>query len=177
MTTSTVWIFNGEKSALPSGVFNKRELAEAWIAQHQLSGSLTPYPVNVGAYDFAVKAGTFVPAKDSEKTPEFIQHFSEARQEHYFYKYGVTETGVDLTSYPLGDFFVEVCHLGRSPKTGKWQVSVEVSSRDGTVLSSSGKIEADDISNELLAKLLPQKFSTEQLSSIVEASWKDKFVL
>ena len=177
MTTSTVWIFNGEKSALPSGMFNKRDLAEAWIAQHQLSGSLTPYPVNVGAYDFAVKAGTFVPAKDSEKTPEFIQHFSEARQEHYFYKYGVTETGVDLTSYPLGDFFVEVCHLGRSPKTGKWQVSVEVSSRDGTVLSSSGKIEADDISNELLAKLLPQKFSTEQLSSIVEASWKDKFVL
>ena len=177
MSTETVWIFNGEKSRFPGGVFSTREAAEAWIAKEQLSGALTHYPVDIGAYEHAVQTGTFKPSKDSEKTPEFIQRFSEAKQDHFFYKYGVAECNIDLTSYPLGDFFVEVCHLGRSPVTGKWQVSVEISSRDGTVLSSSGKITSDDIDNALLTRLLPQKFSDEQLSAIVEASWKDKFVL
>ncbi len=174
---TTAWIFIGELSTFPSGVFLSRELADAWIAQHQLSGSLSPFPVNTGAYDYAIETGAFTPTKESEKTSEFIQKFNASKQEHFFYKYGVSETNVELTSYPLGDFFVEVCHLGRSPVTGKWQVSVEVSKRDGTVLASSGKITSDDITNELLTKLLPQKFSDDQLSAIVESAWKDKFVL
>ena len=177
MTIETIWTFSGEKSNFPAGVFTTRELAEKWIDHYQLSGALTSYPVNTGVYDYAVKTGTYKPVKDVAVTPAFIQNFSDARQEHYFYKHGVPETAIDLTSYPLGDFFVEVCHLGRSPTTGKWQVSVEIASRSGTVLASSGKIEADAITNDLLAKMLPQPFSAEELSAIVEASWKDKFVL
>lgn len=177
MKIETVWVFCGEKSTFPSGVFLTRELAEAWISSHELSGALTAYTVNTGVYDEAVRTGAFVPSKASEKTPEFVQHFSDARQEHFYYKQGINESAVDLTSYPIGDYFVEVCHLGRSPKTGKWQVSVEISERTGTVVAKSGKIEADQITVELLSKLLPKKFSEDELSPIVESAWKDKFVL
>lgn len=46
-----VWVFNGERSPFPSGVFSTHERAEAWVAQHRLSGCLTRYPVDTGVYE------------------------------------------------------------------------------------------------------------------------------
>jgi len=83
-----VWIFTGQKSQFPSGVFTQRETAERWIQQHALSGTLTAYPVDVGTYDWAVSAGHFTPKRDDQRSTEFIQRFSSATQEHYHYEHG-----------------------------------------------------------------------------------------
>jgi hypothetical protein len=85
---SIIWIFNGPKSQFPSGVFTEREIAESWIRQHSLSGTLTAYPVNIGTYDWAVSLGHFTPKRDDQRRPEFIESFSSATQEHYHYEHG-----------------------------------------------------------------------------------------
>lgn len=36
----SVWVFNGG-GTFPAAVFTTRELAEAWIARHKVSGVLT----------------------------------------------------------------------------------------------------------------------------------------
>lgn len=85
---STIWIFNGPKSQFPSGVFTERTIAEQWIKHHGLSGTLTAYPVDVGAYDWAISSGHFTPKRDDQRSAEFIQRFSSASQEHYHYERG-----------------------------------------------------------------------------------------
>lgn len=87
-TMNIVWIFNGPKSAFPSGAFTQRETAELWIQQHGLSGVLTAYPLNVGVFDWAVNLGHFSPKRGDQRNAEFIQRFSSATQEHYHYEHG-----------------------------------------------------------------------------------------
>ena len=84
----TVWIFTGPKAQFPSGVFGARETAERWIEQNHLSGTLTAYPLDTGVYDWAVANGHFAPKRDDQRSPEFIQRFSSATQEHYHYENG-----------------------------------------------------------------------------------------
>lgn len=83
-----VWVFNGEQSTLPSGVFSTRDLAEAWIAQHKLSGILTAYPLDQGAYHWAIEQGMFTPTKDYQREAKFIGRFTSASLEHYHYEDG-----------------------------------------------------------------------------------------
>ena len=83
-----VWIFHGVNGRFSSGVFNSRHLAEQFIAKHLLTGTLTKYPLNVGVYDWAVQNGYFIAAKPQHDTPEFIQAFTTASQEHYHYENG-----------------------------------------------------------------------------------------
>ncbi|MGV3661990.1 MAG: DUF7710 domain-containing protein [Prosthecobacter sp.] len=85
---STVWIFTGPKAPFPAGAFASRATAEKWIQQHGLSGTLTAYPLDVGAYDWAVAAGHFTPRKEDQRSAEFIQRFSSASQEHHHYEHG-----------------------------------------------------------------------------------------
>ncbi len=85
---NVVWVFNGERSQFPSGVFTLREVAESWIKQHRLSGTLTAYPMDVGTYDWAIDAGFFTPRRDDQRSAEFIGRFSSASQEHYHYQDG-----------------------------------------------------------------------------------------
>ena len=85
---SSVWVFNGSNAQFPSGVFTQRDVAEKWIRNHSLSGTLTAYPIEVGAFDWAVSAGHFTPDFDIQRSAEFIQRFSSARQEHYHYEQG-----------------------------------------------------------------------------------------
>ena len=84
----TIWIFTGPKAQFPAGVFTQRKTAELWIRQHGLSGTLTAYPVDVGAFDWAVSAGHFAPKRDDQRSAEFIQRFSSASQEHYHFEHG-----------------------------------------------------------------------------------------
>ncbi len=74
--TKTVWVFNGEQSRLPAGIFTTREAAEAWIRERGLSGTLSEFPVDVGAYDHALREGLFTPKKPHEFTPAFMASFS-----------------------------------------------------------------------------------------------------
>jgi hypothetical protein len=83
-----VWIFNGPRAQLPSVAFASKETAEKWIQQHRLSGTLTAYPIDVGVYDWAVAAEYFVPKRDEQCPPDFIQRFSSAS--HYHYENGQT---------------------------------------------------------------------------------------
>ncbi|MET0463519.1 MAG: hypothetical protein ABW007_10205 [Chitinophagaceae bacterium] len=83
-----VWIFNGSKGRFPSGVFTKRELAEKWIELHQLSGTLTSYPVDTGIYEWAIERSFFTISNEKQKLPEFIESFSSGSLEHYHYENG-----------------------------------------------------------------------------------------
>jgi hypothetical protein len=84
----TIWVFNGVKAGFPSGLFTRRELAEAWITKNKLTGTLTLYPTDIGVYEWAIQSGMFTPSKDNQSTPLFIGKFSSAAQEHYHYENG-----------------------------------------------------------------------------------------
>lgn len=62
-------------------------MAEGWIAKHRLSGVLTKYRLDVGAYDWAVENGTFRPKKPDHFTPEFIGRFAGG-ETHFHYQAG-----------------------------------------------------------------------------------------
>ena len=68
-------------------------MAESWIQKNRLTGTLTLYPVDVGAYEWAIDNGLFRPNKAHESTSEFIGGFSDARMEHYHYEDGHRESG------------------------------------------------------------------------------------
>jgi hypothetical protein len=83
-----VWVFNGEGSPFPAAVFSSRDKAEAWIAEHALSGCLTKYPLDVAVYDWVISQGLWSPREPYQREPAFIQRFSSAYQEHYHYEAG-----------------------------------------------------------------------------------------
>jgi hypothetical protein len=79
-----VWVFNGTGAHFPSGVFSDLTLAEAWIAKHRVSGTLTLYYVDEGAYDWAIRNGFFVPRKPEHTYPSFIGRFTGGQQHHHY---------------------------------------------------------------------------------------------
>jgi hypothetical protein len=81
-----VWVFNGLNSNFPGGVFSSRENAESWINRHKLEGTLTLYPLDQSAYDYAIGNGWFAPRSPHQRLPEFMQRFTSASQEHYHYE-------------------------------------------------------------------------------------------
>lgn len=81
---NTVWIFHGAGAQFASGVFSSLERAEGWIATHRLTGLLTRYPLDEGSYDLAVANGSFRPERYDQKTPEFIQRFTDGTFHHHF---------------------------------------------------------------------------------------------
>lgn len=85
----TIWAFVGEQGTLPSGVFSNVECAERWISLHGLSGLLTEYPVDEGAYDWAVRTGHFKPRADKTINCELISRFTCAQMNHFHYSNGV----------------------------------------------------------------------------------------
>lgn len=84
----TVWVFNGNNSAFPSAIFPTSAAAEAWIRLHSLSGTLTEYPLGIGAYDWAVQAGHFKPDKEKHRSAQFIASFTSGAQSHLHYENG-----------------------------------------------------------------------------------------
>lgn len=91
--TATVWVFHGVGANFAGGVFSSRAAAEAWIARHQLEGSLTEYPLDRGVYEWAIETGRFTPRKPEHSTSRFIGGFTTASQEHDHF-----EGGRNLTS-------------------------------------------------------------------------------
>ncbi len=87
-----VWIFVGAVSGRPGGVFTSLELAEQWIHQNKLSGTLSAYPVDQGCLDWAIENQvTNLKAEKLEAKrvdPDFVGGFSTASQEHYHYENG-----------------------------------------------------------------------------------------
>jgi hypothetical protein len=100
MNLLAVWVFCGECSTLPSGVFSDVATAESWIKKHSLSGVLTEYPLETGTYDWAIDKGLFDPKYPSQKTASFIGRFSSAYLRHFHYENG--ETGEPNLQGPAG---------------------------------------------------------------------------
>lgn len=88
---STVWIFSGAGSRFSSGAFVDKNAAMMWISKHKLSGVLTQYPLGQGVYDWAIENELFEIKKEHESSPEFIQKFTCAVQEHYHFEDGVLD--------------------------------------------------------------------------------------
>lgn len=78
-----VWVFSGG-GMFPSGVFSTRDKAEEWIAANRLTGTLTRYPVDMGAYQWAVAEGHFTPKQPRHGTPEFIGRFADGTVHHHY---------------------------------------------------------------------------------------------
>lgn len=83
-----LWVFSGASRHFPGGIFSRRSLAEEWIASHKLTGTLTLYPLDVGAYEWAIGQDWFRPSKPHESEPLFIGGFSAAQQDHRHYQDG-----------------------------------------------------------------------------------------
>jgi hypothetical protein len=83
-----VWVFNGEGSAFPAGVFASKDDAEAWIESNKVTGCLTRYPVGMSVFDWAIAEGHWTPNQEIQRQPLFIQRFSSAYLDHYHYEAG-----------------------------------------------------------------------------------------
>lgn len=86
-----LWVFSGVGGIFPAALFLDKEVAEEWIRAHFLSGTLTLYPVDQSAYDWAISKGHFTPKKPHETSAEFIQCFSSGSQEHFHYNEGMLD--------------------------------------------------------------------------------------
>ncbi len=83
-----VWVFNSADARFPGGIFTSLDNAERWIGLHLLSGTLTRYPVDMGAYEWAIEKGLFSVTKSEHTSPAFIGGFTDAGQEHFHYEDG-----------------------------------------------------------------------------------------
>lgn len=84
----SVYLFQGNNANFVSAVFSNKENVIEWIGNHQLSGILTQYPLDISVYDWAIDNGYFSPNQDKHKTPEFIEKFSSAYLPHWHFKNG-----------------------------------------------------------------------------------------
>ena len=89
MITGEVYVFMGEGSSFPSGVFSNIERAAQWIRKYSLSGIVSMYPMDTGVYDWAIENEFFKVKNEQQRQPEFIGKFSSATLEHHHFKNGV----------------------------------------------------------------------------------------
>ncbi|WP_223649392.1 DUF7710 domain-containing protein [Hymenobacter psoromatis] len=80
-----VWVFHGAGGRFTSSVFASQAQAEEFIQRYRLTGCLTKYPVGISVYDWAVKEQLFEHKKPAHYEAGFIQRFTTASQEHYYY--------------------------------------------------------------------------------------------
>ena len=86
--TEIIWVFHGASSRFTSGVFSSLDIADEWIRKHNLTGTLTKYPLNIGVYDWCLENELFEIKTENEASPDFIQNFTSASQEHLHYEGG-----------------------------------------------------------------------------------------
>lgn len=84
----SVWVFHGDSSLHASAIFRTEQDARSWIAQHELSGLLTEYPVGDGCYDIAVRERHFSPNKPHHGSPAHVAAFSPGWTRHVHFENG-----------------------------------------------------------------------------------------
>jgi len=89
-----VWVFVGEGGRLASAVFTTVEKADAWVAEHKLSGLLTWYPLDTGAYHWVIAKGFWTPKREEHREPWIIQGFN-SHLDHHHYENGTRAGMVD----------------------------------------------------------------------------------
>lgn len=88
MKDTYVYVFVGENSSFPAGIFTTLDKAIEWIEKYSLSGVLNKYPVDIGLYDWAIQKDFFTVKNEHQKGPEFIQRFTCASMEHLHFENG-----------------------------------------------------------------------------------------
>ena len=96
-TDRKLWIFNAFQTKDPAGVFATRRTAELWIARSKVTGNLTQYPLDLGAYDWALEKGLFEPLGDYQRSSKFISNFSSGSQPFHLYRCGKGGGIIDQT--------------------------------------------------------------------------------
>ncbi len=91
MNYTYIFVFVGDNSRMPSGIFTEYVKAENWITQNSLSGSLNKLPLDIGLYDWAISEGYFKPKNDYQREAKFIQRFTSASVEHWHFEGGKKE--------------------------------------------------------------------------------------
>jgi len=79
----SIYVFNGGGN-FPSGIFSSPEKAEEWISANGLTGILTEYAVDFGAYDWSIRNGHFRPSKPKHETADFIGRFGSGSQHNHY---------------------------------------------------------------------------------------------
>jgi len=64
---------------------------------------LTEYPLDIGAYDWAIQHGHFKPKHEHQRQPSFIEKFSSAALNHFHYWNGVAAPGITESEVSLGE--------------------------------------------------------------------------
>lgn len=89
---NNVWVFVGNNSKFPCGIFQEKEHAQQWIREKSLTGTLSAMPLNESVFDWAFANGALTlkkeKVKEKSKDPSFIQDCLPASLEHYHYKNG-----------------------------------------------------------------------------------------
>lgn len=90
--SNAIWLFVGtgegkplKRFLFPSAAFRRLADAERWIRGNRCAGTLTQYPLDEGAYDWAVRNGVFKPKQPKHFETPFIETFSSASQPHEHY--------------------------------------------------------------------------------------------
>ncbi len=83
-----MYVFIGEGSNFPSGIFTTLLNAKEWIEKHSLNGILNKYPVDMGVYNWAIKENFFTIRNEYQKESKFIQRFTCASMEHFHFEDG-----------------------------------------------------------------------------------------
>ncbi|WP_441006883.1 DUF7710 domain-containing protein [Deinococcus enclensis] len=65
----------------------------AWIGRHQLSGTLSAYPLDEGDYDWSVRSGHFTSNKPHHGSPEQMARCDSAFLPHVHYLNGQAQAG------------------------------------------------------------------------------------
>ena len=88
MEQEYVYVFMGENSIVPSGIYKTYNKANEWIEKNSLSGGLHKLPIDISLYDWATKQDYFTPKTESQSGPKFIQTFSCASVDHWHFEDG-----------------------------------------------------------------------------------------
>lgn len=83
-----IYVFIGEESNVPSGVFSSYDKGEKWIKDNLLNGSLNELPLDISVYQWAIDKEYFEPKKEYQKEARFIQRFTSASINHWHFENG-----------------------------------------------------------------------------------------
>jgi len=68
-----VWLFTGQNAAMPTAVFSRKQLADAWLAQTRYSGTLVAYPLDRSLYDPERSFGVqHLPLEGSAEAQQYV---------------------------------------------------------------------------------------------------------
>ncbi len=87
--SNNVFVFNGENSTFPLGIFSTKADAIGFISLHKLNGTLTKYPIDIDIYSWSVQKGYLKIKNENQKSSKFIEKFSSAYLEHWHISDGI----------------------------------------------------------------------------------------